>query len=146
MKFLAGALLVSSTLLACQKDDGLNSSSVTVGQPFELHMQQAATVPAASGGPITFTLTDVQDARCPSGMQCIWAGYAAVTVQLTDATATPQMARISLLNRYLPTYALDSVSVTLNQRKYWLRLLDVSPYPSAGSSQPTTARLRLRPA
>lgn len=109
-------------------------------------MQQTATLPAPSGGPISITLTDVQDSRCPSGMQCIWAGYAAVTLQLTDATAAPQTARLTLLNN-LPTYTRDSVSVTLNRREYWLRLLDVTPYPGEGNgSTKRTATLRLRPA
>jgi hypothetical protein len=70
----------------------------------------------------------------------------AVTIELTDGTAAPQTARISLRYKDLPNYSLDSAAVTLNQQAYWLRLLDVTPYPSlAGSSQPTTAKLRLRP-
>ena len=146
MKFLPLMLLASSALLACKKDAGPGSSSVVIGQPFSVAMQQTATLPATSGGPITITLTDVQDSRCPSGMQCIWAGYAAVTLQLTDATATPQTARLTLLNN-LPTYTRDSVSVTLNRREYWLRLLDVTPYPGEGNgSTKTMATLRLRPA
>jgi hypothetical protein len=132
--------------MACKKDTGLSTLGVGIGQPFEVTIQQLVTVPAASGGPITITLTDVQESRCPSGMQCTWAGYAAVTLQLTDATATPQTTRMNLLARDLPTYTLDSVNVTLNQKKYWLRLLDVSPYPGTGSSSAKTATLRLRPA
>lgn len=146
MKFLPLTLLACSTLLACKKDAGLGTLDTGSSQLFKVTIQQLVTVPATSGGPITITLTDVQESRCPSGMQCIWAGYAAVTLQLTDATATPQTARINLLARDLPTYTLDSVNVTLNQKKYWLRLLDVSPYPGTGSSSAKTATLRLRPA
>lgn len=138
-------LVAGGLLSACKTATVPATPALDGSQPFELVMQKAATVPA-SGGSVSFTLTEVQDSRCPSGTQCIWAGYAAVAVQLTDATATPQTARITLLNNYLPAYARDSVSVILNQKAYWLRLLEVSPYPGTGSGQPTTAKLRLRPA
>jgi hypothetical protein len=145
MKRLLSVLVASSLLVACKTTVVPATQALRIGQPFELVMQKAAAIPAG-GGPITLTLTEVKDSRCPSGGQCIWAGYVAVTVQLTDAAAIPQTARISLRYKDLPNYTLDSVAVTLNQQAYWLRLLDVTPYPSlAGSSQPTTAKLRLRP-
>ena len=139
-------LVAGSLLAACKTTTGPAAPALGSGQPFELVMQQAATIPASGSAPISLTLTEVKDSRCPSGAQCIWAGYVAVSVRLTDATAVPQTARISLLYKGLPGYAPDSVAVTLNQRAYWLRLLDVAPYPSlVGSSQPPTATLRLRP-
>ncbi|MFD1871282.1 hypothetical protein [Hymenobacter bucti] len=138
-------VLLVGGLLACKKTAGPADSAPAIGQPFELGLQKAATL-SGSGGPISLTLTEVHEARCPSGMQCIWAGYAAVAVQLSDATGIPQTARISLLNKYLPTYTLDSVSVELNQKTYWLRLLEVTPYPGTNGGQLTTAKLRLRPA
>lgn len=138
-------VLASGGLLACKKELTTAPAAASIGQPFEVALQQTTTLPAA-GGPVRIALSGVQDSRCPSGGQCIWAGYVAVTVELTDATATPQTARISLHYKDLPGYALDSVAVTLNQQAYWLRLLAVTPYPSlVGSSQPTTAKLCLRP-
>jgi len=139
-------MLATSGLLAACKTTVIPATPLLdSSQPFELVKQKATTIPAG-GGSISLTLTDVKDSRCPSGTQCIWAGYAAVTVQLTDATATPQTVRIALLINDLPTYTRDSVSITLNQKPYWLRLLEVNPYPGTGSGQPTMAKLRLRPA
>ena len=145
MKYLLLKLVAGGLLAACKTATVPAPPALGSIQPFELVKQKATTVPA-NGGSVSLTLTEVQDSRCPSGMQCIWAGYAAVAVQVTDATGSPQTARITLLNNYLPTYARDSVSIVLNQKTYWLRLLEVSPYPGTGSGQPTTAKLRLRPA
>jgi hypothetical protein len=146
MKLLSFMLAASGLLAACKTTVIPAAPMLADSQPFELVKQKTTIIPVNGGGSISLTLTDVQDARCPSGTQCIWAGYAAVTVQLTDATATPQTARIALLIKDLPTYTRDSVSVTLNQKPYWLRLLEVNPYPGTGSGQPPAAKLRLRPA
>lgn len=142
MKTTLLALLTSCTLLACKKDQPAPS----LNQAFELPLNQTVSL-ATGGGALSITLTDVQESRCPANAYCIWAGYAAVTLELKDASATPQTARLSLLNKPSPEYTRDSVAVTLNQQRYWLRLLAVQPYPSAtgGTSQPKTATLRLRP-
>jgi hypothetical protein len=145
MKLLPFIVVADGLLSACKTTVVPATPALGNSQPLELVMQKPVTIPVG-GGSISLTLTDVKDSRCPSGTQCIWAGYAAVTVQLVDATATPQTARINLLANDLPTYTRDSVSVTLNQKAYWLRLLEVNPYPGTDSGQPTTAKLRLRPA
>ena len=135
-------LLVAGGLAACKKDQ----PGPSLNQTFELPLHQTATL-ATGSSPLRITLTNVQDSRCPINAFCIWAGYAAVTLELKDAAAAPQTARISLHYKDLSQYSADSVAVTLNQQDYWLRLLDVTPYPSTtgGSSQPPTAVLRLRP-
>lgn len=142
MKTTFLALLTSCTLLACKKDQ----PEPSLNQAFEVQLNQPTSL-ATSGGALSITLTDAQDSRCPLNAYCIWAGYAAVTLQLKDASAVAQTARLSLLNKPSPEYSRDSVAVTLNQHDYWLRLLDLKPYPSTtgGSSQPPTATLRLRP-
>lgn len=146
MKITSIILLISSTFAACQKQGAPPHPAIADGQPFELALKQTATLPAGSGGPASLTLTAVEDSRCPIGMQCIWAGYVAVTLALTDDAAPAQPVRISLHFKDLTRYSADSAAVTLNQKSYWLRLLDVTPYPSrTGSDRATTATLRLRP-
>lgn len=136
-------LIASSGLLACKKDDA-SKTATAIGQPFDLDDKQTTTLPTSTGSLLSVRISQINDSRCPSNAYCITAGYATVDVELTDATATPQLARIGLRVAVPPNYARDSVSVTLNQQKYWLRLLDVKPYPG-GSSQTKTATLRLRP-
>ena len=133
-------MLASGGLLACQKDQATPS----INQPFDLQLKQTATL-TAGGNPVRITLTNVLDSRCPANVVCFQAGYAAVTLELTDASAGAQTARINLHFKNLPTYSLDSAAVTLNQQEYWLRLLDVNPYPGTNGRQPQTATLRLRP-
>ncbi|MVN76633.1 hypothetical protein GO988_09890 [Hymenobacter sp. HMF4947] len=142
MKKTFFALLTGCTLLACKKDQ----PGPALNQTFELPLNQTTTL-ATGSSPISISLTDVQDSRCPINAYCIWAGYAAVTLKLSDASVVAQTARLSLLNKPSPDYTRDSIAVTLNQQDYWLRLLNVTPYPSTtgGTGQAKTAVLRLRP-
>jgi hypothetical protein len=145
MKKIWFALALASGLSGCKKEVALGQTEATLGQPIALVSKQPVTLPTSSGSPISLTLTEVNDSRCPSGAQCIWAGYAAVTVELTDASSTVQTARLSLLNKPSAAYSLDSVTLTLNQQAYWLRLVAVNPYPSTTTgNQPQTATIRLR--
>jgi hypothetical protein len=136
-------LLIGSGLLAC-KTAATPGRAAAISQQFDINDQQMLTL-SASGSALRIKLAKVDDSRCPTGVQCLVAGYANVDVELTDATAITQIARISLLFSRLPNYTRDSVSVTLNQQQYWLRLLDVKPYPSGSGSPTKTATLRLRP-
>ncbi len=134
-------LLAASVLTACKKELGASEQAVDNAAILLSYKQPVAVLTGAAGA-TQLTLTDVQDSRCPINAYCIWAGYAAVTVELTDATSTLQTARLSLLNKPSPAYSLDSVAVTLNQQAYWLRLVAVSPY---AANQLQRATLRLRP-
>lgn len=147
LRLLSGALvsilplLAGGALTACKKD--APSPKPSTSSTFDLLYKQPAAV--AAGAPVQATLVAVNDARCPSNVQCIWAGYVAVAVELTDDTAT-QTARIALGYKYLPAYSADSVAVVLNKQPYWLRLLAVGPYPAyPANGQAQTATLRLRP-
>jgi hypothetical protein len=53
--------------------------SVSQGRPATLAQEQ-----------LTLSLTDVKDSRCPVGVQCVWAGHAAVTLAVGKAGAPPQ--------------------------------------------------------
>ena len=128
-------LAVAAGLLGCHR-----TGDPVPTQRFDLVYQQPATVTG-----IQFTLNKVYDSRCPVGAQCIWGGYAAVTVALQEDN-DKQTANISLNFKADANYQPDSALVTLNQHSYWLRLLAVNPYPALNSPpQPITATLRLRP-
>jgi hypothetical protein len=142
MKALLIIALLTGLSASCQKVPGPASPALSIGQPFSLASQQRTALPASSGGPVQLTLTEILDSRCPSGKQCIWEGYVAVTVELRDGGSTPQTARIGLSRIPIPPYTRDSVAVTLNQRAYWLRLLAVSDAPASADKMAT---LRLRP-
>lgn len=130
---LCSILLLTSSLLACQKD------SPGPLQNFGLVVKQPVTLPIA--GNVQATLTELADSRCPSDVVCIWAGTIAATVTFTDGSTT-QAVRLG----YQKLYGQDSTAVVLAGNGYWLRLLDAQPYPSTtNGSLPRTAFFRLRP-
>ncbi|MBJ6144446.1 hypothetical protein [Hymenobacter sp. BT559] len=125
-------------LLACS----CGKTTPQLGQDVALVPKQPVTLALGSPGHVEATLTELSDSRCPSDAVCIWAGTLMATVVLTD-DGTAQTVRLG----YQKSYAADSVNVTLNRQKYWVRLLDATPYPSTKNmGQLRAATLRLRPA
>lgn len=52
--------------------------SLRIGQPVVLAEED-----------LTLQLTEVKDSRCPSQVQCIWAGYATVTLAIAQPGSEP---------------------------------------------------------
>ena len=78
-----------------------------------------------------------QDSRCPVDVQCVWAGDAAVRVELTSSGRTRQ--------RDLHTNSTVG-SVSAEHDGYVVELLDLTPVPRSGQvieQGDYTARLRL---
>jgi hypothetical protein len=133
MKALGLVLLLSGSILACQK------TAPGPLQTIVLSYKQPTTLPA--GGAARATLTELNDSRCPTDAVCIWAGTIAATVEFTEGSTT-QTARLG----YQKNYGGDSAAVVLAGQNYWLRLLDVNPYPTTTNANlPRTATFRLRP-
>ena len=65
---------------------------------------------------LKFTITEINDSRCPSDVVCVWEGEAVVTVRLEE----PQQGVIEL-----STY--DNQIDTIGSFSF--ELVDVSPYP-----------------
>ena len=90
----------------------------------------------APGTDLTVTFEAVvADSRCPTGVQCVWAGEVAVRIRL----AAPNMAPA--------TATLHSNLETAKETTYaaWkLSIQDVTPYPTAtGGVRPEDYRLTL---
>jgi hypothetical protein len=129
-------VLLVSGLLACGK------TTIQTGQVITLVPKQPATLALGSRGSVEATLTDLIDSRCPSDVVCITGGNVEATLTLADGTAT-ETIRLGHQKNYLA----DSVNVTIQQQAYWVRMLDVTPYPSKkNAGQLRTAVVRLRPA
>lgn len=67
---------------------------------------------------------DLEDSRCPTGVQCIWAGQLVATLDVRRETDEP--TRIELLRRV----GDDPEPVTAAGFEF--RLLDVQPHPKDG--------------
>lgn len=143
-------LLLGGGLLACSATNPGTTTAIRSAMPVpptELVYKQPTTLAIAPGLTVQATLTEVSDSRCPADVQCITAGYVAVSISLRDGQAQPLSLRLCLgCNARNQPNTTDSVAVTLRQKPYWARLLAVRPAPANPSNNPApVATLRLRP-
>ena len=136
-------LLVSAIcagLMSCKKTD-----VIEVDKQFDVQDQQTVMVALPASKP-QVRVTKIVDSRCPTGVQCIWAGQAAVDVALGTDTDSAHVADLYLgqgLGQGATWHNRDSAAVTLAGQPYWLHLLAVNPYPSVNSSGKKSATFRL---
>ena len=121
-------------LMQCKKD-----AAALPDQTIALQLQQRVWVSGAGAG-VEVTLTRLTDSRCPTEAVCVWQGQANVEVSLRDATNRAQSVALCL-----GACRNDSAAVVLNTVPYWLRLTDVSPYPTlrVPPTGPSVATFRL---
>jgi hypothetical protein len=116
----AAALLV---LAACatQSDAQAGPRVTVVGDTtfLELPLGSSAVVHELS---ITFDAVN-EDSRCPSDVQCVWAGNAAIRLTLAVADATEEV----VVNSTVEPNQVSFASYTIGYR-------DLSPYPRSGPS------------
>lgn len=124
----AFALLVAAGLAACSQDATAPAqasepafaaaANATLDQPFELRVGQSATV---AGEGLTVSFQGVpSDSRCPTGVQCVWAGNAVVQVVLSkDGKAFG-----AELNTTLEPKSVDYLN-------YNVALVSLAPYPTS---------------
>lgn len=104
---------------------------VELGKAFDLPLGQSAQL---KNSPLTLSWkTPAQDSRCPSDVNCIWAGEVKVAVltQKGQSSAT--------LNLGLPGNASGALAAEMGN--YTLTLNDVKPYPQ--TQKPATEKQSL---
>ena len=124
-------LFVSSFALACAGTGAAVGSSsptttkvVATGQDFDLTPGQAAVV---DGGALTVMFDKVaEDSRCPTGVQCVWAGNGAVALTVSTPGTDKSAATVNT--------TLTPKTVTAGP--YRVTLVDLKPYPKHGSKIP----------
>lgn len=143
LSLLAGSLLSCSTSASLATATGRSAASLPLT---ELVYQQPTTIGLQPGTQVQATLTEVSDSRCPADVQCITAGYVAVSISLAQGKAEAISLHLCLgCNARNQPNTTDSVAVTLNQKPYWARLLAVRPAPASPGNIPApVATLRLR--
>lgn len=88
------------------------------GKPFTLAIGQQAIF---EDGKTSFRFTNVtEDSRCPTGVQCVWAGQVGTEVRMESGSA---IVTVTLVAGSQPA------SVTLNGKAYSASLTAVEPYP-----------------
>jgi hypothetical protein len=90
-----------------------------LGRPFDLKPAEVAKI---EGLQITFEAVS-EDSRCPTGMQCMWAGDAAATFTLQKPPAAAVHSTLHTNGRFERQTEFEGFVV---------RLEDVKPYPKEG--------------
>jgi hypothetical protein len=124
-------LFVASVSLACAGTGAAVGSSnptsakvVVLAQDFDLAPGQAAVV---DGGALNVTFDKVaEDSRCPSDVQCVWAGDGAVAMTVIPAGAP----------RYPVTLHTTLTPKAVNSGPYQITLVGLKPYPKQGPKIP----------
>jgi hypothetical protein len=96
-------------------------SDPELGKPFEM---KAAEVVTVQGLRITFEEIS-EDSRCPTGVQCVWAGDAAATFTLQIPPAAAEQRTLHTNGRYERQTNYDNFAIKLE---------DLKPYPKDGAS------------
>lgn len=100
------------------------ATQVPMGQDFTLSTGQSGRV---SGTPITMTFDSVeQDSRCPSDVNCVWAGDA--SLRLTLQSTAGSSLQVSLHTNVDPR--------TADYAGYRIRVMGLDPIPRSGSTVP----------
>jgi hypothetical protein len=139
MKKLPYLLLMALALLACQES--------TVPKNDERVIAYKETVTLAESPKATLTFAEVLDSRCPTGVQCVWAGNATVSLALTSgisASNEPEVVSLCLgdcrtLYATQPQRTADTLNYTLGGQSYRFILKAVNPTQVAGQEKPKTA-------
>lgn len=109
---------VTSPLVAPDAPLAAGSSNVQLGQQFELRVGGQATI---AGENLTVSFQGVpSDSRCPTGVQCVWAGNAVVQVVLSQGGKAAGLELNTNLDPKTGSY--------LN---YEIELVGLAPYPTA---------------
>ncbi len=108
--------------------------TIRMGQPFELSLDQTATVESEA---LELMLTGIDDSRCPSDVQCPWAGQITTTIAVTKA-GTP-LGTVELTQQ-----TGQEVAVRQMIDGYALELMTVSPYPQSDRPDPPNYQATFR--
>jgi hypothetical protein len=99
------------------------SITASLGQAFDIKVGQEASI---SSQQLTLKFLSVsEDSRCPQGTICMWEGNGKVNIELTPSDQTSYVVELNT------AISLTSEATYLT---YKISLLDLQPYPLAGSA------------
>lgn len=103
--------LVAISLVSCDNETISDSFSLGLESDFKINGEYHST-----DNSLNFTVTEINDSRCPSDVVCVWQGKADVKIDVKNPVSGSIM-----LNTY------DNLIDTVGN--YSFELKDVSPYP-----------------
>lgn len=116
-----------SIAASCVRSTSAVPTEVILGQSLQLRIGESARVKGTS---VVVRVAGANDSRCPSDAVCVWAGDAAVALDVSGADGVGNRTDTLYLRRQPTgvTYGL-----------YRIDLVDVQPYPV--STKPDAARV-----
>lgn len=111
-------LMVLFLLSAMSCEEIVLDKTFTLGRESTFRMNELST---SSDGKYTLLITDIQDSRCPKGVECIWQGEVVVKGEFTA-------------NGNKSTFEVHSVVKDQNKQPegYNIQITDARPYPVYG--------------
>jgi hypothetical protein len=124
-------LFVASVSLACAgsgaavgSNNPVTTKEVATGQDFDLTPGQTDAV---DGGALSVSFVKVaEDSRCPTGVQCVWAGNGAVVSTINTSST----------GKFDATLNTTLTPKTVTAGSYLITLVGLRPYPKQGSKIP----------
>lgn len=114
-KFLLVLFLFTS--MSCEEI--VTDKTFPFDREFSLHMNELY---ASSDGQYTIKINDINDSRCPQGVQCVWEGEVVIKGEWTD-------------NKDKSTFEVHSVIKDQDKQPegFIIQIKDVRPYPKFGT-------------
>ena len=112
-------VFASSGVLAANPHSNSALEGVRLGREFRLKVGRQVTVKATKLR-IRFVAVE-NDSRCPSGVTCVWAGNAAVRLQLGTGRGSKT---VTLNTSKSPSFVGET-----EYQGYKVKLVELSPYP-----------------
>jgi hypothetical protein len=120
MEKIYSLLLVCFSIAACQKS--------TVDKKEEDVIRYKETVQISDVPRATLTFFEVEDSRCPEGVQCIWAGQASVDLALEGVSTEGKTTRhVKMCFGTCSNFQADTLDQEFAGGKYQFILKSVTP-------------------
>jgi hypothetical protein len=110
--------LLVAILASCAQDP-IISRKVLLNEQFIVKAGQQVVI---KGEKLSVQFSSVQnESRCPTGVQCVWEGNAAISIQVSKKRKKPVQAILNTNTAIQPN--------ELAYNKYRIKLLGLNPYP-----------------
>jgi hypothetical protein len=110
--------LLVAILASCAQDP-IISRKVSLNEQFTIKAGQQIAI---KGEKLSVQFSSVQnESRCPTGVQCVWEGNAAISIEVSKKRKKAEQAILNTNTAIQPN--------ELAYKKYRIKLLGLNPYP-----------------
>lgn len=112
-------LTILFLLITVSCEEIVTDKTFPIGREFSLHMDELY---ASADGQYTIKITDINDSRCPQGVQCVWEGEVVIKGEWTD-------------HKDKSSFEVHSVvkGQDTQPEGFIIEIKDARPYPKFGS-------------